>query len=224
VEVWPVRTNAAFLARALSHPDFVAGQVDTGFIDARLPELVPAEARPSPDVLRLAAAAAVHQAPAGAEPASPWAPVEGLLGWRLNAEPRARVRLQHGSGVIEVEVTPADLVYAEDALIEDQEDEIVVFEDGEAIAFTLARASGTAGEAAGGSGQLTAPMPGRIVSVSAKPGDVVKKGQPVVTLEAMKMEHGLTAPFDGRVAEINARVGEQVTEGAVLARLEPGKQ
>jgi acetyl/propionyl-CoA carboxylase alpha subunit len=146
--------------------------------------------------------------------------VEGLLGWRLNADPRARVRLQHGAEVIEAEVTPADLVYAEDALMEDDEDEIVVFEAGEAIAFSLERARGGPADAGVSSGQLAAPMPGRIVSVSAEPGAAVKKGQPVVTLEAMKMEHTLTAPFDGKVVELNVRPGEQVSEGTVLARLE----
>ena len=63
-------------------------------------------------------------------------------------------------------------------------------------------------------------MPGRITSVSVKAGDTVGKGQPLFTLEAMKMEHTLTAPFDGQVAEISAKPGEQVSEGVVLARLE----
>ena len=63
-------------------------------------------------------------------------------------------------------------------------------------------------------------MPGKIVSVSVKAGDAVARGQPLVTLEAMKMEHTLTAPFDGQVTEISATTGEQVSEGVVLARLE----
>ena len=73
---------------------------------------------------------------------------------------------------------------------------------------------------AGGSasdGGLRAPMPGKIVAAPAKAGDVVTKGQPIVVLEAMKMEHALTAPFDGVVAEFNVAVGDQVTDGAVLA-------
>uniref|UniRef100_UPI0028A8871E acetyl-CoA carboxylase biotin carboxyl carrier protein subunit n=1 Tax=Brevundimonas sp. TaxID=1871086 RepID=UPI0028A8871E len=66
-------------------------------------------------------------------------------------------------------------------------------------------------------GGLRAPMPGKIVAAPAKAGDKVAKGQPVVVLEAMKMEHALTAPFDGVVAEFNVAVGDQVTDGAVLA-------
>ncbi len=63
-------------------------------------------------------------------------------------------------------------------------------------------------------------MPGKIVSVPVKAGDAVTRGQPVVALEAMKMEHALTAPFDGVVAEFHVSVGDQAAEGAVLARVE----
>ena len=63
-------------------------------------------------------------------------------------------------------------------------------------------------------------MPGRITAVEVAAGDSVTKGQRLVTLEAMKMEHGLTAPFDGVVAELNAAPGAQVSEGTVLVRVE----
>jgi len=53
--------------------------------------------------------------------------------------------------------------------------------------------------------------------VPAKPGDTVAKGQPVVVLEAMKMEHALVAPFDGVVETVGVAVGDQVTDGTVLA-------
>jgi 3-methylcrotonyl-CoA carboxylase alpha subunit len=63
-------------------------------------------------------------------------------------------------------------------------------------------------------------MPGKIVSVAAKPGGRVKKGDPILVLEAMKMEHTLVAPFDGRIAELNAKPGAQVSEGVLLAKME----
>ena len=75
--------------------------------------------------------------------------------------------------------------------------------------------------ATAGDGALRTPMPGRIVVLAAKVGDKVKLDQPLVTLEAMKMEHALKAPFDGEVVEVAAEVGGQVSEGAVLARIEP---
>jgi 3-methylcrotonyl-CoA carboxylase alpha subunit len=62
-------------------------------------------------------------------------------------------------------------------------------------------------------------MPGRIIAVDVAVGDTVSKGQKLVTLEAMKMEHSLTAPFDGVVAELNAQVGAQVQVEALLVRI-----
>ena len=62
-------------------------------------------------------------------------------------------------------------------------------------------------------------MPGRVVAVHARSGDPVERGAPLVTLEAMKMEHVLTAPFAGEVAELTVNAGDQVSEGVVLARL-----
>jgi 3-methylcrotonyl-CoA carboxylase alpha subunit len=80
-------------------------------------------------------------------------------------------------------------------------------------------------EAAGseaGAGRLTAPMPGKIVAVRVKAGEAVKRGQALVTLEAMKMEHTIAAPADGVVAAVRFQPGEQVEEGAELVALEEG--
>jgi 3-methylcrotonyl-CoA carboxylase alpha subunit len=63
-------------------------------------------------------------------------------------------------------------------------------------------------------------MPGKVTSIEVSPGEKVANGQRLLTLEAMKMEHGLVAPFDGVVAELNAKAGAQVSEGTVLARIE----
>jgi 3-methylcrotonyl-CoA carboxylase alpha subunit len=63
-------------------------------------------------------------------------------------------------------------------------------------------------------------MPGKVILVSVAGGDTVRKGQSLVTLEAMKMEHVLTAPFDGVVAALTVKEGEQVAEGVALVRLE----
>ena len=62
-------------------------------------------------------------------------------------------------------------------------------------------------------------MPGKIIEVEARKGDIVAKGQKLLTLEAMKMEHSLVAPFDGVVAEMNAKVGAQVQVEALLAKI-----
>jgi 3-methylcrotonyl-CoA carboxylase alpha subunit len=70
------------------------------------------------------------------------------------------------------------------------------------------------------SASLAAPMSGKIVRVFVKPGDVVKKGDRLLILEAMKMEHAMTAGFDAVVSALPAGEGEQVAEGQVLAVLE----
>ena len=66
-------------------------------------------------------------------------------------------------------------------------------------------------------GSLLAPMPGSVVRVAAAQGDAVTAGQPILWLEAMKMEHTVTAPADGIVAELNVAAGQQVEVGQVLA-------
>jgi 3-methylcrotonyl-CoA carboxylase alpha subunit len=76
---------------------------------------------------------------------------------------------------------------------------------------------------AGGSGAILAPMPGKVIAVEVAQGETVAKGQKLLTLEAMKMEHSLTAPFDGTVAELNTTAGAQVQVEALLARIEPSE-
>ena len=97
---------------------------------------------------------------------------------------------------------------------------VVAFENGSAFDISaFARAGSGSGPASDGT--LRAPMPGKIVATPAKPGDVVTKGQSLIVLEAMKMEHALVAPFDGVVATIGAAVGEQVSADTVLAVVTP---
>jgi propionyl-CoA carboxylase alpha chain len=69
-------------------------------------------------------------------------------------------------------------------------------------------------------GSLLAPMPGSVIRLGAELGDTVTAGQPLVWLEAMKMEHTITAPADGILTELSVVVGQQVEVGAVLARVE----
>jgi pyruvate carboxylase subunit A/propionyl-CoA carboxylase alpha chain len=73
--------------------------------------------------------------------------------------------------------------------------------------------------AGGPAGGLAAPMPGAVVRILVAVGDTVEAGQPLLVLEAMKMEHTIRSPQDGTVAAINVAEGEQVQIGAVLAAL-----
>ncbi|HDD52862.1 MAG TPA: biotin/lipoyl-binding protein [Thermosulfidibacter takaii] len=78
------------------------------------------------------------------------------------------------------------------------------------------------GEAVGaGTGEVTTAMPGKVVKVLVSEGDQVKKDQPLVILEAMKMENAIKAPYDGVVKTIKVEEGETVEANAVLVVLEP---
>ena len=77
-----------------------------------------------------------------------------------------------------------------------------------------------AGDSRVDGGRLTAPMPGKVASFAVKVGDVVKKGQALAVMEAMKMEHTIAAPADGVVTELLYALGDQVAEGAELLKLE----
>ena len=96
-------------------------------------------------------------------------------------------------------------------------DVVVVFDRGHACEIEIWQASAEGNKGSTSDGALRAPMPGKIVAAPVRAGEVVVKGQPVIVLEAMKMEHALTAPFDGVAVEINAAVGDQVSADAVLA-------
>ena len=239
VEVWPVKANAGFLKRCLEHPRFVAGDVDTGFIAAEEADLWP---QPSNEAtlaaLTLIAEAAAEQVDTHADRFSPWGGHPGLsYGVRLNAAPRTTVYAQIDGVAVSASVAPVetgwrgsegamaqvgfDQVQAGDRLFGYQtlDDGFVLFVDGEARQVTRHRAVVAAGAGAASDGSLRAPMPGKIVATPVKAGDAVAKGQPVVVLEAMKMEHALTAPFDGVVESVSASVGDQVVDGFELARI-----
>lgn len=80
---------------------------------------------------------------------------------------------------------------------------------------------GGKGKAAGGSGDVLAPMPGKINKVSVNVGDKVAAGQVLLVMEAMKMEYTLKAAIDGSVAAINCKAGDQVVLGATLVKVTP---
>jgi len=206
VEVWPVRTNAAFLARAAGDAAFVAGEIDTGLIERDAERLIPS-AEPSASVLQAAATALLPR-----DILDPWT---ALAGFRTNAAPENRVEVEVAGSAHIVALEPA----TPNGNIVEVSGETVLFLNGEAWPIGRPRADHATGGHGAGDGAILSPMPGRIVSVDVSEGMVVAKGQKLLVLEAMKMEQALVAPFDGVVTALSAVAGSQVAEGVMLARI-----
>jgi acetyl-CoA/propionyl-CoA carboxylase biotin carboxyl carrier protein len=202
-----VRSNLRFLRWLAEQPVMRDGEVRTDSI-ARLELPAPAV----PGEADWAAAAAMLQ-PSGA---GAWSD-----GWRLNAPPVCRVR--HAQEERSIRVVPESTT---SRAVRDGE-LVHVDVDGQSLEFAAAppptveeavrHAAAAGGE---GASALTAPMPGRVIAVRAAEGASVRASQPIVVIEAMKMEHAVLAPTDGIVARLAVREGQQVQRGDVLAELE----
>jgi 3-methylcrotonyl-CoA carboxylase alpha subunit len=203
-KIWPVKNNAAFLINALEHPDFASGNVDTGLIQRAGDALIPGE---SADIDDLARSAEQYSN-------------QAIAGFRLNRDRNHKAVLSVDGIATEVDipiveyVDPRPFVFSQNA-------PSGFFQTGNGQTWWVEpyRYAGGA-HASAHDGDILSPMPGRIIAVDVAAGDVVTKGQKLLTLEAMKMEHSLTAPFDGVVAELNAEAGAQVQVEALLARIE----
>jgi acetyl-CoA/propionyl-CoA carboxylase, biotin carboxylase, biotin carboxyl carrier protein len=231
-----VITNVGFLRTLLAHPDVVAGRLDTGLVERLLAD--PAGVDAVPEEVLAAAALVLHHRESSDDP---WDVADG---WRLGERAwtdyryakvrgtaddaevevnghslgRARLELAGGEAVVTVGGISRHYVTASD------HDTVWLAMDGHAWPFhrhepgdPADRASG----ARGGDGVVRSPMPGTVLVVKAAEGDRVTAGQPLLVVEAMKMEHTVTAPADGLLAELRARPGQTVELDAVLAKVTP---
>jgi acetyl-CoA/propionyl-CoA carboxylase, biotin carboxylase, biotin carboxyl carrier protein len=147
-----------------------------------------------------------------------------LGGWRVNGAARVRLEAEAEQRTISVAARTTD-AGPEVALVDGVAHVDVA---GRSIPFRLApapdvdrAAQRAAGAHGGGPTDILAPMPGSILAVHVKAGGTVTAGDPIVTLEAMKMEHAVAASIAGRVTELKAKSGDQVARGDVLAVVEP---
>ncbi|WP_412077201.1 biotin carboxylase N-terminal domain-containing protein [Streptomyces xanthophaeus] len=223
-------TNRELLVRSLRHPEFTAGQLDTGFYDRHLATLTEG----APDATLAALAAAL----ADAAPA-PDAPLAARLGgWRnLRSQPQTR-RYTAAGTEYEVQYHPVDhpgvrVLAAEPTLVTLEVEGIrrlfhvkqnsntpEVYVDSALGAHTLVPVPRFADpQDRTEPGSLLAPMPGTVVRVAEglAPGSPVTAGQPLLWLEAMKMEHRILAPASGTLTALHAATGQQVEFGALLA-------
>jgi len=222
---WPVKTNNYFLARALRDDAFVGGHIDTSFIGNHQSELGEPRA-PEEIVLEIGASELMRRAAnpgiARRRRGLPNVQFPGVRGLRVNAAAQSTIRAIV-DGRIERLPIPSEGHIALN--IEYVSDGVIVSNgDGQLIHFSLDQARGTGTSHGVHDGEIEAPMPGRVTAVEVAQGDKVAKGQRLLTLEAMKMEHALTAPFDGTIAELKATAGAQVGEGQMLVRVEPAAQ
>ena len=219
-----VTTNLAALVALARDPELRAGRMTTGLIDARGDALLPALAAQRERAARLATAALL--APTGPAGTDPWAATDG---WRIQGPRPVQLRFMPvpagpDAPFIAVEAGPAAAAAPggpATGQVTILPDEVRVWLDGEF--FRLARvARGAPAEATGGGGQVVAPMPGAVLEVRVAEGDKVARGDPLIVLEAMKMEHTLRASGAGRVTDIAVRPGQRVREGEHLLSIETG--
>jgi 3-methylcrotonyl-CoA carboxylase alpha subunit len=249
VRIVGIATNRDFLAAVSRHPDFVAGNVDTGFIPRHRGELTARPGR-APDsavafaclaVLLDQAEARAAEARRSADRHSPWHRTDG---WRLNGTGAQTIRLKDDTGELAIVVRfqtdgytldlpggvvqvaarrgPNGEIRAEwndqspTAFAMQGGDEVAVFGLGPTWRFRLVGPERRVAAEEAPAGALTAPMPGKVIAVNAKTGDIVRRGQVLVVLEAMKMEHALAAAADGQIEAVHVRPGIQVAEGGLL--------
>jgi 3-methylcrotonyl-CoA carboxylase alpha subunit len=229
-------TNIAFLSALARDADFAAGDVDTGLI-GRKQEGLTVSAEAGEKVIAMAALVASGVRARSVE-ADPWGAISGYA--HFNPVSR-RTRLKSGDATITAHVAPrADGRFdvsldgggreytlaapdtegaGRDIGIALWPGHATLFDGGHAYNFEIPDPLAQAADAAAGGDSMRAPMPGLVKVVRASAGDAVLKGQPLLVLEAMKMEHTIAASHDGVVAEIVAE-GAQVTDGMVLVRFE----
>jgi acetyl-CoA/propionyl-CoA carboxylase biotin carboxyl carrier protein len=144
-------------------------------------------------------------------------------GWRLNEPARVRLAAGDEEQTVEIDHDLEGVAWVQTGAA------VHVDVGGRSVEFRLAPAPdvdraarlAAASHHGGGPVELTAPMPGAVLAVHAAAGATIDAGDPVATLEAMKMEHAVVAPFAGRLVEVPVKTGDQVMRGQLLAVLEP---
>jgi acetyl/propionyl-CoA carboxylase alpha subunit len=229
-QVRGVTTNRSLLVRVLRHPAFLAGETDTGFIARHglTEEVIDHLALRRHAIAAALAGAAERRAAARVQPLVP-------SGWRnVVAAPQTatylldddeltvRYRGLTAEGVDRVwSATPTEV----DLTIDGLRHRARVDHHGAMVHVEDSLASSTLTEvdrfplpgAAIAAGSLLAGLPGMVTSVLVSPGEAVTHGQPLLVLEAMKMEHTIASPSDGTVTDVLVEVGQQVVTGQVLA-------
>ncbi len=235
-----LKTNRDLLVNILKHPAFLAGDTDTAFFDTHGLDVLSQPLAKGRDVQISALAAALADAATNRQNATV---NKGLpSGWRnLPSQPQRKtydditVEYTLGRYGLKSDLDGVSLVESSSTRVVLDDNKIrrifnvaeygsQVFVESSLGPVRLGRAprfTDPTQEVAAGS--LLAPMPGNVIRVGAAEGDTVTAGQPILWLEAMKMEHTVTAPAAGILAELNVAVGQQVEVGSILAVVTEGE-
>jgi 3-methylcrotonyl-CoA carboxylase alpha subunit len=230
-----LHSNIGFLSRLISSHAFSTADLDTGLIERNYDALFPAPMPANLTMLALAAVALMQSEKSGGT--DPW---QSSQGWRSNSQLQRNLQfteeLQTHTVQVRYQAYGWDINGVEIRLATHAGNDYVLSVGEQTVSATVVRdgehfhvfskgvhtdlhyndALAHAGEAEAEGGRLTAPMPGKIVAVLVKAGQDVKKGEALLIMEAMKMEHTIAAPHEGIVEEVLYAVGDQVTEGAPL--------
>ncbi len=241
-----VTTNRSFLAAVLRHPAFVAGDATTNFIDRHFSANSDAMRRPQPDQRMLAVAAVLlfearAMGIANAPGAQSWSST-GIAVWPLRLtlgdthHPATVTSLGAnyysvalGKGTVEISIRERgedDVSFIAMGLQQTArfafcENTLYLELNGVTINVRETALEAGRAERRDGSSRLVAPMNGVIVGVHAEPGDRVSRGQRIVVLEAMKMQHEICAERDGMIEKVLAKPGDQVATRQLLVELTP---
>jgi 3-methylcrotonyl-CoA carboxylase alpha subunit len=241
IEIVGVTTNRALLTSVLADEEFRRGGISTSFLDARRAHLAFGEPNAGDAD---AVSAALWCATRRTEDDALWADSRG---WRLAAPPRSTWAFADLTVIIESSAPnryvarvagreyplrlvargaqSLDFEFAGQMLhlsVIEADQALHLFRAGRQAVLRLAQTEDALQVSAGAEeGSLLTPLPGTLVAVHVTVGEQVARGAPLVTVEAMKMEHTLTAPYAGRVARVAFGLAERVAAGAVLVELSP---
>jgi 3-methylcrotonyl-CoA carboxylase alpha subunit len=241
LEIVGVKTNRALLESVLAEAEFRAGGVTTHYLETRRSHLTFGEPQPAAVDYILAA---LWYVSARAEPAALWADTSG---WRLGVPALSRWRfgehtvllerlgadayrarfadadyevrvISRGDGALETEIRGC----REAAHLLVCAGRVEVFRAGGHASLTLTDTDDSLQPSTeADAGSLVTPLPGTVVAVHVSAGQSVERGAPLITVEAMKMEHTMSAPYAGTVERLPFALGDRVAAGAVLAELKP---
>ncbi|PCI47766.1 MAG: methylcrotonoyl-CoA carboxylase, partial [Alphaproteobacteria bacterium] len=241
-----LKCNLEFLSNIIRHPAFSKADLDTGFIERHKADLMPEDKRADHNILSLATMAelAPHRTGPRNTRNDPW---DFSDGWRMNLNLKTTLTFIDHDDMREISVTYREndfLLSIEgeeravqiirhdgthlDIMIGGHKVSAQVIQNGQD--FTIFHGAtvshlhhylpGAEGEDEdGGNGVITTPMPGKVTQVMVKDGDIVAQGQPLMILEAMKMEHTIKAQISGMVEGLTLAAGDQVTDGEILIHI-----